>query len=116
MRFHGGTGMPLFDDSTWRREEWYEPDELSQPYFAPSDGLIDAVIYVGRATGVVPAVWLFLLFTVIAYIVCLGFEIAVAVRFGHDMFSEAAIYFIPPIFAFLITLAFDRKALWRRRD
>lgn len=108
--------MPLFDDSTWRREEWYEPDELCHPFFGRYDALIDAIIYLGRATGIVPAAWLFLFLTVGAYVACLGFEIAIAIEFGHEMFSDPKVYFVPPVFAFLITLGFDRKALWRRRD
>jgi len=111
--------MPLFDDSTWRREEWYEPDELPHMNYYPgynSAALVDAIIYLGRATGILPAIWLFLFFTLGAYVFCLGFELAVAIRFGHKMFSDPKVYFIPPVFAFLITLGFDRKALWRRRD
>ena len=111
--------MPLFDDSTWRREEWYEPDEYDRTYLYPGancDALIDAVIYLGRATGTLPAIWLFLFFTLITNIFCVGFEIAVALKFGHDMFSELAVYAIPPVFAFLVTWGFDRRALWRRRD
>ncbi len=110
--------MPWRAKYSWQREEWYEDANLKNAGFEFHRIVLfeDLAILLGRATGVLPAIWFFAMFSLATLAFILMFEAYEVFLEDKPFLEYPGVLLIAPMSAAIYMIGWRRRAHWRLKD